>query len=177
MSGTKKTYNFESKNFFEFFNIEEKFGISTRSLNSHYKKIVGILSKDNSFISQDRLSFAGRAYNTLLNPIERARYIIQLHGVDADYHDSMSPEDMHVCHEYRSELSYLTSEEEIEIFQQSLKEQSDFIVDNIQKSIDTNKDYEVASGLVSRFYELQEIYHDSKEKKSKIRDGIMFVKF
>ncbi len=177
MSGTKKTYNFDSKNYFEFFNMEEKFAISVRSLTSHYKKVVAFLSNDNSFITRDRLSFAGRAYHTLLNPIERARYIVQLHGVDADFHDSILPQDLQVAHEFRSELSDLTTEEEIDIFQHSLKEQSDFIVDSIQLSIDVNKDYEIASGLICRFYELQEIYQESKDKKRQIKDGIVFVNF
>jgi hypothetical protein len=177
MSGTKKTYNFDSKNYFEFFNIEEKFAISVRSLTAHYKKVVSFLSTDDTFTNRERVSFAGRAYHTLLNPIERARYIVQLNGVDADFHDGILPQDMQVAHEFRTELLELTTEEEIDIFQHSLKDQSDFIVDSIQVSIDVNKDYEIASGLICRFYELQEIYQESKDKKRQIKDGIVFVNF
>ena len=55
MSGIKRIYGLEEKNYFKFFGIDEKQGISVRSLTTHYKKIITILRKDASFIGQDRL--------------------------------------------------------------------------------------------------------------------------
>jgi hypothetical protein len=77
MSGTKRLYNLDEKNYFKFFGVEEKQGTSIRSLSTHYKKILNILKDDNSFIGRDHKEFAHRAFNTLVDPILRARYILE----------------------------------------------------------------------------------------------------
>lgn len=181
MSGTKKAYNLDSKNYFEFFNIEEKFSISTRSLTNNYKKVSEILREhlelENSILVQDRISFARRAFQTLQHPLERARYIISLHGVDNDIHDAISAEGVSLCSELGYELSQCFTEEDIDLFQESIKDNSDFIIDNIAKNIDEYNNYMGAASLVSAWYALHELYEQSKSKKLKIRDGITFVGF
>lgn len=181
MSGTKKTYNLDSKNYFEFFNIEEKFSISARSLTIHYKKVSAILIAqleiENNILVRDRITFAQRAFQTLLNPLERARYIISLHGVDNDIHDAISAEDLSLCNELGYELSQCFAEEDIDLFQESIKDNSDFIINNIAKNIDEYNNYEGAASLVSSWYDLHELYEQSKSKRLKMRDGITFVGF
>lgn len=181
MSGTKKTYHLDSKNYFEFFNIEEKFAISLRSLTTHYKKVTTILSEkiqhETNILARDRLLFAQRAFETLHHPLERARYIIGLHDVDNDLRDSILMEDASLCSELEYELSQAVTEEDIELFQENIKEQSDFILENIEKNIDDYKNYEAAASLVSAWYDLRELYEQSKEKKIKLQDGIVFVAF
>lgn len=182
MSGTKKTYHLDSKNYFEFFNIEEKFDISGRSLATHFKKVSAILRAElredhNNIMILDKLSFAERAFDTLLNPLERARYIIKLNGYDNDIHDTMNLEDFSLCNELRNELMQSTTEDDIEILQDTLKEQSDFIIQQLHNEIDTHKNYVSAASLVSTWYELRDIYEESKTRKSKMQDGITFVAF
>lgn len=181
MSGTKKTYHLDSKNYFEFFNIEEKFSISARSLTTHYKKVSAILreeqKKDNNFLVREKIIFAQRAFETLLNPLERARYIIGLHNVDNDIRDSILAEDLSLCNELEHELALCTTEEDIDLFQESIKDNSDFIIENIAKNIDTYKNYESAASLVSAWYNLRELYEQSKQKREKIQDGIVFIAF
>lgn len=181
MSGTKKTYHLDSKNYFEFFNIEEKFSLSARSLSTHYKKVSAILreeqNKNNDFLVRDKLAFASRAFHTLLNPLERARYIIGLHNVDNDIHDTIFPEEVSLCSELEHELSLCTTEEDIDLFQETLKDNSDFIIGNIEKNIDEYQNYEAAASLVSAWYDLRELYEQSKEKRLKIQDGIVFIGF
>ena len=46
MSGTKRLYNLDEKNYFKFFGVEEKQGTSIRSLSTHYKKILNLLKDD-----------------------------------------------------------------------------------------------------------------------------------
>lgn len=182
MSGTKKTYHLDSKNYFTFFNIEEKFDLSTRSLATHYKKVSAILRQQlkestSDFLIKDRIAFSERAFQTLLNPLERARYIISTNGIDTDIHDSMNAEDVSLCNELRNELSQTTTEEDVELLQETLKEQSDFIIDQIKKNIDDKKEYATAASLVSTWYSLRDIYEETKLRKRKIRDGIVFVAF
>ena len=102
MSGTKRLYNLDEKNYFKFFGVEEKQGTSIRSLSTHYKKILNILKDDNSFIGRDHKEFAHRAFNTLVDPILRARYILETNGHEWDFRDGTTAEDL----SFISDLSY-----------------------------------------------------------------------
>lgn len=185
MSGPKKTYNIESKNYFEFFGMEEKFSISQRSLTAHYKKVSAYIrseikatdSTEMQVILNDRLSFANDAFQTLLNPLERARYIISLNNCDNDIRDTITAEDMSFVNELSNDLEHALTEEDVELFQETLKEQSDFIIDQIEKNIDQNKNYVAAASLVGTWYDLRELYEQSKTRLKKMQDGITFVAF
>ena len=103
MSGTKRTYNLEEKNYFKFFGLPEKQGISVRSLTTHYKKIVSLLKESENFLSRDRQMFAQRAFETLADPISRARYLLELNGFDNDVRDGANAEDFAFVHQLNIE--------------------------------------------------------------------------
>lgn len=177
MSGTKRTYNLEEKNYFKFFGLPEKQGISVRSLTIHYKKIVAILKENDTFISRDKLKFAQRAFETLADPISRARYILELNGFDNDIHDNASAEDFAFLHQLKLEYQFVNTIEDIENFILELKEQTAFIKDQIEQSIDLYKNYKIATGLLNRFYEISSIHNSAKEKKKELEAGIIHVIF
>tara|TARA_A200000159_G_scaffold156180_1_gene170797 strand:- start:4230 stop:4769 length:540 start_codon:yes stop_codon:yes gene_type:complete len=177
MSGIKRIYGLEEKNYFKFFGIDEKQGISVRSLTTHYKKIITILRKDASFIGQDRLSFANRAFETLADPIQRARYILELMGHENDFRDGARPDDMMFINQLKLQLEEQITIDEINSFIDELKEQTQFIKDQIEQSIDVYQNYKTASGLLNRFYEISEIHQDAKSKKENIEEGITYVVF
>ena len=177
MSGTKRVYGLNEKNYFKFFGIDEKHGLSVRSLTTHYKKILIILGKDNSFEGRDKQSFAKRAFETLADPISRARYILELHKVENDFRDSAGPEDMLLTNQLRQQLTDLVTVEDINTCIEELKEQTQFIKDQIEKSIDQYQNYKTASGLLNRFYEISEVHQQAKTKKREIQEGITHVVF
>lgn len=177
MSGTKKTYNLGSKNYFEFFNIEVRQGLSIRSLSTHYKKVASILKQDNSFIGITRLAFAERAFHALSNPIDRARYILEMRGYPVNFHSDVQVEHVDLVHGWNARLEDITDEVSVDEFIEDLKYQSDFIIQEIESNIDTHQNYATARGLVIRFHELTYVYELAKEKKRKMQDGIVFVAF
>ena len=177
MSGTKRVYGLNEKNYFKFFGIEEKHGLSVRSLTTHYKKILTILSKDNSFHGRDRQSFAKRAFETLADPISRARYILEIKGHENDFKDGVRPDDMIYSNQLRQQLNEQTTVEDVDAFIEDLKEQTQFIKDQIEQSIDTYHNYKTASGLLNRFYETSEIHQSAKSKRLQIQEGITHVVF
>lgn len=177
MSGTKRTYNLTEKNYFKFFGIEAKQGMSVRSLTTHYKKVVAIIKDDTTFLGKDRITFAERAFNTLVDPLSRAKYIIECAGEDTDMVDNLSAIDMSLLQQYEYNLSEITSVAEIEEFIVDLKDQSQFIIDQIELSIDSYKNYKSAMGLISKFHSLSEIHSKAKDKKEKLQDGIKYVVF
>ena len=177
MSGTKRVYGLNEKNYFKFFGIDERHGLSVRSLTTHYKKILIILGKDNSFEGRNKQGFAKRAFETLADPISRARYILELHKEENDFRDSAGPEDMLFTGQLKSQLTELVSVEEINTFIDELKDQTQFIKDQIEKSIDQYHNYKTASGLLNRFYEISEVHQQAKEKRIEIQEGITHVVF
>jgi molecular chaperone HscB len=177
MSGTKRTYNLTEKNYFRFFGIEEKHNISVRSLTTHYKKIISILNETNTFVSREKMTFAKRAFDTLVDPISRAKYIIELHGEDTDVADNLSPETITMRQHYEYVLESCTDVEELDNFILDLKDQSAFIIDQIEQSLDNYNNYKSAMGLISKFYEVSLIHQLAKDKKEKILDGIKYVVF
>ena len=177
MSGTKRTYNLEEKNYFKFFGLPEKQGISVRSLTTHYKKIVSLLKEDDSFIGIDKQQFAQRAFETLADPISRARYLIESNGYDNDVRDGANAEDFAFVHQLNIEYETANTVDDIDNFILELKEQTAFIKDQIEQSIDLYANFKIAAGLLNRFYEISSIHDKSKSKKTELEAGIKHVVF
>lgn len=177
MSGTKRTYNLSEKNYFKFFGIDARQGLSVRSLTTHYKKILTILKEDETFLGRDKQAFAERAFETLVDPIRRAKYLIEQQGLDTDIVDNISPEDAAMRTHYEYALNNITDEDEIEDFIADLKDQTSFVIDEIERSIDIYANYKMAMGLICKFEELSVIHQIAKDKKEKMVDGIKYVVF
>lgn len=177
MSGTKRTYNLEEKNYFKFFGLPEKQGISVRSLTTHYKKIASMINDETSFISRDKKLFAQRAFETLADPISRARYILEINGAENDVRDGASAEDFAFIHQLNSHYESSNSIEEVNEFILELKEQTAFIKDQIEQSIDAYSNFKIAAGLLNRFYEISHIHEKTKIKKHELEEGITHVVF
>lgn len=177
MSGTKRVYNLEEKNYFKFFGIEEKQDISVRSLTTHYKKIVTLLKQDNKFLSKDKVAFAHRAFETLADPISRAKYILELNGVENDVRDGANAEDFLFINNLNAQYDASNTVDEILNFILELKEQTSFIKEQIQYCIDETQNYTMTSGLLNRFYEISSIHDKTKAKKNELEVGITHVTF
>lgn len=178
MSGTKKSYNLNEKNYFKFFGIQQKQNISVRSLTAHYKKILTILkNEEDNFSNREKIDFATRSFETLADPISRARYLIELNGYESDVRDSAEPSDFVFVNQLNHQYETANTVEEIEEFILELKSQTTFIKEQIEESIDIYENYKIAAGLLNRFYEISNIHNRSKQKKTEIEAGIKYVVF
>ena len=177
MSGTKRVYNLEEKNYFKFFGIDEKQDISVRSLTTHYKKIVTLLKENDGFINRERIDFAHRAFETLVDPISRARYILENKGEECDVRDGAGPEDFLYINNLNNQYQSANTLEDIDNFIQELKDQTAFIKEQIQYTIDVSANYRMAAGLLNRFYEISNIHEKTKIKKQELEVGIKYVVF
>ena len=177
MSGTKRLYSLDEKNYFKFFGIDEKQGISIRSLSTHYKKILNLLKDDTSFIGRDHKEFAHRAFNTLVDPILRARYILETNGHEWDFRDGTTPEDLSFVSDLRIQLTRANQQYEIENFIFELKGHTTFITEQIEESIDTYDNYKTAIGLINRFYEISHLHEEASNKKYEVEQGIHHIEF
>lgn len=175
MSGLKKAYNTESKEYFDLFGLEEKYAISIRSLTSHYKRVSSAMKKDNSFLENDRMNFIKRAFDTLSNPIERAKYIVSLHGVDVDIHDSKMPEDIVYVNQLTNDLHHTYTVEDVTLFTEHLRHESDSIIQSLGHYIDVEPDYDEAASLISRWYAIQSVYSSAKDRKKDLEKNIINI--
>ena len=83
-------HNDFSKNYFDLFGLERKFSVPQGILDRAYRDIQSQIHPDkfsHAGEAEKRLSMqwatrANEAYQTLKKPLSRARYLLQLHGVD-----------------------------------------------------------------------------------------------
>jgi molecular chaperone HscB len=83
-------HNDFSKNYFDLFGLEKKFSVPQEILDRAYRDIQSQIHPDkfsHAGEAEKRLSMqwatrANEAYQTLKKPLSRARYLLQLHGVD-----------------------------------------------------------------------------------------------
>jgi molecular chaperone HscB len=81
-----------SKNYFELFGLPVTYVIDTGQLATHYRELQRVIHPDRFASASEqerRLSMQGatrinEAYETLKDPILRARYMLSLHGMDMD---------------------------------------------------------------------------------------------
>lgn len=177
MPGTRKIYNFSEKNYFLLFGIEAKFNISMRSLNNQYKRMILILNNDTSIMSYDKQDRVTNGFNTLHDPISRAKYLIELAGYDTDIDDSRDVDTMLFRRELRQELNYTHTSEQIAEFLKDLKSKSEFIIDELGETIDKYNDYKSAMNMICKFYEISLIYNEAITKQKNIGSGITYVTF
>ncbi len=82
--------NFSQHNHFELFGLPQRFGIDDEQLNQQYRRLQGEIHPDRFAASPDSekrqsLQLATQvndAYQTLKAPLSRARYLLQLKGVE-----------------------------------------------------------------------------------------------
>jgi molecular chaperone HscB len=78
------------QNHFELFNLPARFDVDLAALDSAYRDVQGRVHPDrfvNATDTEKRVAMqwatrANEAYQTLKNPLKRARYLCELHGID-----------------------------------------------------------------------------------------------
>ncbi len=81
-----------SQNYFEIFGLPEDFNIDSLQLADHYRELQKTVHPDRFANASDRdrrlamqqAAHVNEAYHTLKSPLKRARYMLQLRGVEFD---------------------------------------------------------------------------------------------
>ncbi len=79
-------------NYFKLFGLPQKFGLDTDLLTEQYRELQRTFHPDKFAsasalerrLSVQRAAQINQAFHTLNQPVERARYLLELHGVDLD---------------------------------------------------------------------------------------------
>jgi len=117
------------KNFFEIFDFPVSYRIDESALIDRY------FEKSRS---ESDIVYLNEAYKTLMDPIDRAEYIIKLRGVRIDEICSESADEMF---EIREKYDLLSSEDEKKEFQVFLRQRISEIIESLYKLNEFNKEF------------------------------------
>jgi len=148
------------QNHFDLFGLPPKFSIEGEALERSYREI-------QSKVHPDRFAHAGdaerraslqwttrvnEAYRTLKDPVQRARHILELHGIDVAFetNTAMPPEFLMQQMELRETLEEAKDASSLDTLRADLKKQRNLLEKAIAEAIDVKKDYGGASGLVRK---------------------------
>ena len=145
---------------FELFGLPPAFAVEADALERSYRDI-------QSKVHPDRFAHAGdaerraslqwttrvnEAYRILKDPVQRAKHLLELHGVDVAFetNTAMPPEFLMQQMELRETLEEAKDASSLDTLRADLKKQRNQLEKAIAEAIDAKKDYSAASGLVRK---------------------------
>ena len=147
-------------NHFDLFGLPPAFSIEGEALERSYREI-------QSKVHPDRFAHAGdaerraslqwttrvnEAYRTLKDPVQRAKHLLELHGVDVAFetNTAMPPEFLMQQMELRETLEEAKDAAALDALRTDLRKQEQDLQSAIADAIDSKKDFNAAAGLVRK---------------------------
>jgi molecular chaperone HscB len=155
------------QSYFELFGLAPAFALEGETLERSYHDI-------QSRVHPDRFAHAGdaerraslqwttrvnEAYRTLKDPVQRARHLLELHGVDVAFetNTAMPPEFLMQQMELREALENAKDPAALDALRKDLRKMRDALEGQIGETIDKKKDYAGAAGLVRKLQFLDKL--------------------
>jgi molecular chaperone HscB len=151
------------QDFFSLFDISSNFKINTKLLDQNYRALqaqvhpdkFSHLSETERRVSMQWATRVNEAYQTLRNPLNRARYLLSLHGVDTleETNTAMPVEFLMQQMEWREALAEAKLKQnttEVEKIEQLVQKQRQILEQELARQLDNVHDYNAASGIVRK---------------------------
>lgn len=158
------------QNHFELFGLSAAFGLETEALEHSYREI-------QSRVHPDRFAHAGdaerraslqwttrvnEAYRTLKDPVQRAKHLLELHGVDVAFetNTAMPPDFLMQQMELREALESATVAKDasrLDALRAELTQSRRALEEHVGQAIDARKDYRGAAELVRKLQFLDKL--------------------
>ena len=155
------------QNHFELFGLAPAFAVESEALERSYREI-------QSRVHPDRFAHAGdaerraslqwttrvnEAYRTLKDPVQRARHILELHGVDVAFetNTAMPPEFLMQQMALRETLESAKDAAALDNLRSDLHKSRESLEKQIGEAIDEKADYAGAAGLVRKLQFLDKL--------------------
>ena len=158
------------QNHFELFGLQPAFLVDQQALERSYREI-------QSRVHPDRFAHAGdaerraslqwttrvnEAYRSLKNPVQRASHILALHGVDVAFetNTAMPAAFLGQQMELREALENAIRSKDLkslDALEKSLARDKELLEKKLAQSIDADKDYQAAAGLVRELQFLEKL--------------------
>jgi molecular chaperone HscB len=148
------------QNHFDLFGLSPIYSIEGEALERSYREI-------QSKVHPDRYAHAGdaerraslqwttrvnEAYRTLKDPVQRAKHLLELHGVDVAFetNTAMPPEFLMQQMELRESLEEAKTPASLDEMRKRLRQNKAELQKQIAEALDIRKDYAGAAGLVRK---------------------------
>ena len=158
---------------FELFGLPPAFSLDLGMLEKAYREI-------QSQVHPDRFARAGdaerraslqwttrvnEAYRTLKNPVQRAKHLLELHGVDVAFetNTAMPAEFLMQQMEVREKLEEAKDAKALDVLRAELVTERNALVGEVAEAIDTNKNYTGAADLVRKLQFLHRLDEEIDE--------------
>ncbi|MDD2768345.1 MAG: Fe-S protein assembly co-chaperone HscB [Methylococcus sp.] len=171
------------RNFYEFFQMPEIFRLDLSVLDSHYLELQARVHPDKAAHLSDvekRLSlqwatFANEAYHTLKRPLDRARYLLRINGVDTREEDNtaMPAEFLLEQIEWREEMQDAVagrSEAALDRLGFRLKKEMDHLIESLGAMLDVEQSHPEAAVLVRQLAFLEKLKRDLDQAHALLED-------
>jgi molecular chaperone HscB len=155
------------QNHFELFGLSPAFGLETEALERSYRQI-------QAQVHPDRFAHAGdaerraslqwttrvnEAYRTLKDPVQRAKHLLELQGVDVAFetNTAMPPDFLMQQMELREALEAAKDAPRLDALRTELRRSRSALETEIEQALDRKKDYAGAAGLVRKLQFLDKL--------------------
>jgi molecular chaperone HscB len=151
------------QNHFDLFGLAQSCRIDTAQLEQQYRALQSLVHPDKSAhlpdaeqrLSMQRATQVNEAYQTLRNPLRRARYLLSLHGADTqeDNNTVMPPDFLMAQMERREAVAEARQAKDaaaLDKLEAQMKHEARELEAQLAVKIDTEKDYAAATGLVRK---------------------------
>ena len=148
------------KNHFELFGLPAGFRLDLEKLESIYREIQARVHPDKFARAGDaerRASMqmtarVNEAYGTLKHPVRRARYLLELYGVDVAFEtDTSMPEDFLLLQlDLRERIADAKRGSDLDLIEKDISEEKKKIENALERAIDSARDFSAARLLVRK---------------------------
>lgn len=172
-----------SGDYFAIFGLEPGFKLDGAVLEKAYRTVQSRVHPDKFAHlpqSERRLSMqaaarVNEAYRTLRHPLQRARYLLQLAGIDSAHESNtaMPAEFLLEQMEWReavAEAREASDHDALLSLRQRLRHQSDEIYGRVERQLDGEKNYQQAAEDVRRLMFVERIQHEIDEALDDVGD-------
>lgn len=172
-----------SSNYFELFQLPQNFHLDLGKLDSHYLELQTRVHPDKSAHLSDaerRLSLqwatlANEAYQTLKRPLERARYLLKIHGLDTREEDNtaMPTEFLLEQIEWREELQesvVLRNLDALDRLSARLRTETDTLFESLGTLLDDERQHPAAAVIVRQLAFLEKLGRDLNDALAALED-------
>jgi len=162
-----------SQNHFELFGLSPKFNIELATLESNYRKIQSESHPDRFVTASpaDKLqslqlaTLANEAYQTLKNPANRAKYLLELQGIEAiaETNTAMPLDFLMQQMEWRETLEEAKATKDISALENLLREmqqEAKLLQSELGLQIDDKQDYVSATDATRKLIFIDKVYSD-----------------
>ena len=153
-----------TQNFFELFNLPEKFQIDTEKLQENYRSIQKEIHPDRFATSSEnekmqsmiKTTQINDAYQTLKSPIKRAKYILSLHKFNEKV--TLPPDFLMQQMEWEEHLEDIEKDKnELEKFKLSINEEYEQHSSLAQQQIDNEQKWSEAAITIDKLYFIEKL--------------------